>query len=202
MIEWLAMALLVPLILVPLVLLYGFAGCDLIFPLVGPSEPSKTFEVTFTEVRDQPNRTIVQRIEPVRLSRGGSNVRIVIQRPTTGDLIVSRMFISQPADAGGDPYDSAADLTAIFEDPIALMADPANGLLELDVVPYAFDHTLPILIAFDVGDAGSLPRGDAVPSEARAFLGHLALNEAATQDRLSGYQSEDGVYLIQRIDVS
>lgn len=204
MIEWLALALLVPLILVPLVILYGFAGCELVFPLIDPPKPEKSFEAILTEDRNRANRCIVQRIEPVRLSRSGSSVRIVIQRPSTGDLIVARMYISQPADAGGDPYDSAPDLTPVFETPLAVIADPANGPLELDFVSYAFDHTRPVLIAFDVGDSGTMPRGDALATDANAFVGPVldpVLHEAATLDRQPGYNSESRVYLIQRIDV-
>lgn len=203
MLEWLTLALLVPLILVPLVLLYGFAGCDLVFPLRDSPQITKSFEATLTEDRNRANRCIVQRIEPVRLSRSGSQVRIVIQRPSTGDLIIVRMYISQAADTGGNPYDSAADLTPIVETPLAVTADAANGLLELDVVPYAFDHTRPVLIAFDVGGSGTIPRGASLATEANAFIGPAMdplLHEAATLDRQPGYQSESRIYLIQRID--
>jgi hypothetical protein len=204
MIEWLALALIVPLILVPLVLLYGFAGCDLIFPLRDAPAVGKSFEANLTEVRNRANRTIIQRIEPVRLSNSGSSVRIVIQRPSTGDLLITGMYISQPADAGGDPYDSGADLTPVFETPLGLTADPANGLLELDIIAYEFDHTRPVLISFDVGNSGSMPRGNALAAEATAFFGPVqdpALKEAAILDRQPGYESESRIYLIQRIDV-
>jgi hypothetical protein len=73
--EWLTLLLLVPAIVLPMVLLFGFAGCS--FEAV-PREVvfEQTFAATFTNVDDLRGHCLVQRIEPLRLFLSGSQVRI------------------------------------------------------------------------------------------------------------------------------
>src|SRR6266545_6338734 len=109
--EWLTLLLLVPAIVVPVVLLFGFAGCLTKPPR--PEEPvfQQAFAATFTDVDALRGRCLVQRIEPVRLFLSGSQVQITLQAMAES-VVIDRILISQPA-ASGDPYDSADDLTDV-----------------------------------------------------------------------------------------
>lgn len=210
MIEWLALILLIPAILVPLVLLLGFAGCDVVFGLQEVPPPpvfETSFEAVLTEDRQRPNRCIVQRIES--LGKSGDLVRIAVQRPTNGDLTINELFISQVADAG-DPYDSAPDLTRVLSAPVAVPQDPNNGPWELEAVEYPLDHTKPLLLAFDIASAGTVRRAVGVdPAMAVAYVGPLPaapgdppIHEASMADRQAGYAEQPIIYLVQRIDVA
>lgn len=207
MLTWLALVVLVPAILVPVVLLVGFAGCELVFPL-DDTPPNgareESFEATLTGEVGRAGRTIVQRIEPARLFRSGSKVVLTLQRPSGGDLILQSLFISQVAD-GGDPYDSAADLTALLPGALLLSQDAANGPMELEPVAYQLDHTKPLLVAFDVGTAGRVRfESNVDPLQATAFVGPSAnpdVFEAGIGDRQPGYVTDARIYLVQRIEV-
>lgn len=84
MMEWLILLLLVPAILVPLVLLFGFAGCELVFPL-HPPDPGAPANPTATALGasrisvawDNPNAFPV-RFE-VRRTQDGASVSTVLQ---------------------------------------------------------------------------------------------------------------------------
>lgn len=206
MIEWLMLILLIPVILVPVVLLFGFAGCDLVFR-IDPVEPPPTFETALDpepeliEDRQEPNQCIVQRIEAARLSQGGSLVRITVQRPTNGDLNINALFISHAAETG-NPYDSAGAPTAVPGAPFAVTRDPSNGLVELPPVEFTLDPTRALLLAFDIGSAGHVRRSARIDnSNATAFLGPFG--EASLSTRSAGYSDRtDRVYIVQRIEVA
>ena len=217
MIEWLALILLVPAILVPIVLLFGFAGCGFEAeaspppppPPPPPPMPEKAFEATLTEDGQSANRCIVQRIEPVRLFKSGNLVRITLQRPSAGNLIIKNISISRAADTpGSDPYDSAGGLNFVPETyPLMLPQDPGNAAFELNPVSFALDQTKPLLLASDIEEPGNVPRSPVQPGAgARAFVGPLRtppLHEAAIADRRpSVYASVERTILVQRIDVS
>lgn len=205
MIEWVVLVLLVPVILIPVVLLFGFAGCNWFFGLEETfPAPQKAFEATLAQDRQRSNLCIVQRIESVRLFASGSPVRITVQRPTTGMLVINSLFISQAADTTdptADPYDSAADLRAVLAAPLQVLPDATQPHLELEPVDYHLDQTKPLLLAFDIGDASVVARSDSnVPdTEARAFFGPLG--EAGMNNRSSGYQAETRIQFITRIDI-
>jgi hypothetical protein len=63
--------------------------------------------------------TLVQRIEPARLTRSGTQVRITLQASSAAGATgasIDRIYISQPSSApGAHPYDSAADLAKIYD---------------------------------------------------------------------------------------
>jgi hypothetical protein len=212
MIEWLALILLVPAILFPIVLLFGFAGCNQIYGLDPVRARENAFETTLGQDRGRANRCIVQRIEAARLTANGSAVQITVQRPESGILHINSLFVSQAAndtDPAADPYDSAADLTPMPGMPLVLTPDPAQPLVELPEFAYDLDSDRALLIAFDVGEEGRVPRTDAtLPDfEATAFLGPLPppppgvpVHEASLPNRQPGYESEARVYLVQRID--
>lgn len=88
MTEWVVLALLVPLILIPVVLMFAFAGCSLLFDEV-LSAPA--FQAVFDRDVDRRNRTVIIRIEPTRLLRGGTHVTLSIGRPVTGPLLITAL---------------------------------------------------------------------------------------------------------------
>jgi len=212
MIEWLALILLVPAILVPIVLLFGFAGCGFNAYVGLPEEPpmpEKAFEATLIEDRQPANRCIVQRIEPVRLFKSGNKVHITLQRPTADHLVINSISISHAADTpGSDLYDSAGDPTLVPGTyPLLLAQDPGNAAVELMPVSFALDQTRPLLLAFDIDEPGNVRRSANEPGAgARAFVGPLQtppLHEAAIGDRQSSvYVDVERTYLVQRLDVS
>ncbi len=198
--EWLTLLLLVPAMVMPVVLLLGFAGCDLVFPPgPGPAEPvfEQTFAATFTDVDALRGRCLVQRIEPVRLSDSGTQVQLTLQA-FAESVVIDRILISQPA-ATGDPYDSAGDLTDIST---AVVLVQPNSSLTLPPVAYNLDRTQPLLIAMDISvNSGALPFLQGVPAaEATAFFRDGP--EAAVADRSPAYTSRPRIYLIERIDVA
>jgi hypothetical protein len=196
--EWVTLVLLIPAIVVPIVLLFGFAGCDLVFPL-NPPTFEKAFEATLIENRGHANECLVLRIEPVRLFKSGSRVRITLQRPTDGNLLLRSVFISKAADTG-NAYDSADDLTAVRDEPLAVLPDPNQPLLELEPVIYALDATKPLLIAFDIDDPGRVRRSETTAStDAGAFFGPVG--EASQTIRSAGYTDRNRIYLVERIEV-
>jgi hypothetical protein len=160
----------------------------------------EAFSATLTE--DEPDWAgfcLVQRIEPLKLSRSGPQVRITIRASTAADLTIDRIFISQPATAG-DPYDSAADLTQVSS---AVMV-PANTATTLPPVTYNLDHTQPLLIAFDFSstpNSGNVRRLPAVPtSDASAYFKQAS--EAAINDRQADYVPLDVIHLVEKIEVA
>ncbi len=194
--EWLTLLLLVPVIVVPVVLLVGFAGCDLVFPLDAPEPFEQTFAATFTDVDALRGRCLVQRIEPVRLSSGGTAVQLTLQA-FAESVVIDRILISQPA-ATGDPYDSADDLTDVST---AVILVQPNSSLTLAPVSYNLDRTKPLLIAMDISDSsGSLPVLQGVPATDAVAFFNLG-PEAAIKDRQPGYTSRPRIYLVERIEV-
>lgn len=213
--EWFALVLLVPLILLPIVLLFGFVGCNAILGL-DPTEVAAqtTFQAVLDEDTDHRNRCIVQRIN--LLSASGSRVTITIRRPAMGMLRLRNLFISRAsnvADPSRDPYDSAADLTNVLTAELLLPADPDSPSVELPEINYSLDKAQPLLIAFDIGAEGAIPRtAMTVPNpQASAYLGpppplpqqpvHEASFADPDADRQSGYIQQPRIYLIERIMV-
>lgn len=146
--EWLILALLVPAIVVPVVLLWGFCGCSVLFE---PSPPTLAFEASLTpgpaEI-DLHECCVVQRIEPAKLLRDGTTVKLTLRGSPAHGLSLARVFISQAADTG-DPYDSRPeDLTPVAESVLL----PANSSVTLEV-GYELDPMRALLVAIDVGRA-------------------------------------------------
>lgn len=197
MTEWFALILLIPVVLVPLVLLFGFAGCT-----VGEEARLvrlKVFEKPLAEDFDPPARCVVQRIEPARLFNSGTVVRIILQRPTNADLVLNGLYISHAA-TEGNRYNSAQDPTEVLSEPLVVPKDPGNGLLEVPAVYFPLDKTKTVLLAFDIASSGSVRRSGPVLSEdAAAFFSPLP--EASARIRSAGYGSHDRIYLVQRIEV-
>ncbi|CAN0426230.1 unnamed protein product, partial [Phaeothamnion confervicola] len=135
--------------------------------------------------------SIVQRIEAVRLSTSGTQVRVTLRAASDGDASVKRVYISRPdPDPSKEPYDSGADLMPITTTPFVVTA---NTTLELPVVDYALNDGAPLLIAIDFADtplSGIRTSDHAVgsstihvpPEEAQTFF-KPNTEAAATADR-------------------
>ena len=286
--EWLLLAVLIPAIVIPVVLLFGFAGCQLVFPLnpgpppapinlaavprrtsvtltwedqqsnanttyrvertAGQTPPvlldaaTTTFEDTgLAEATNHTYRVLavvderesafstpvtvatttfapaffetlgsdgaglagdcrIQRIEPGRLFKSGSEIRLTIASATTGPLQIDRIFISRVG-AQGDPYDAAADLTLVGTN----LSLPANTVLALPPVSYALDHTQPLLIAFDFNatdGTGNVRRRTNVPSAEATLFGRNNTAQADLPDRAPDFTPIDQIILVTLIEVA
>lgn len=146
--------------------------------------------------------TLVQRIEAVRLTTDGTQVRITL-RAGAGEAHIDRVYISQPA-AAGDPYDSGADLTAVSADPVVV---PANATAVLGPIAYALDQTKPLLIAIDFAPPpasdSAIAFDTAVATDAAAHFQDFraASPQAAVADREAGYPNDSRIYLVEKIEV-
>ena len=160
-------------------------------------EPLVSFSETLSaEDANWQGYCLVQRIEPVRLSRSGTQVELTLRAGSVGTSI-DRIYISQ-ADPAGQPFDSAGDLTVIISAPIVLAP---NTAFTLGVVKYRFDETKPLLIAFDfsAAPASAIKYAPAPPEEASAYY---KLGAAAETANRAGFTAYPGLYLIERIEVS
>jgi hypothetical protein len=170
------------------------------------SEPARgttpSFEPTFEAslINDEPEwqgYCLVQRLEAVRLSRSGTQIRLTIRASSIGDASIDRIYISQP-DAAGDPYDSAGDLKEVH----SYVMVPANTAVTLvPDVDFVLDESKPLLVAVDFSPVplSAISYTDTVPQEA---VGYWRLGaEAAVRDRSAGYQPENRIYLIEKIEV-
>lgn len=155
--------------------------------------------------------TLIQRFEAAHLGASGPHVRITLQAASTSDASIDRITISQ-VDSAGKPYDSAADLTAVYDlaangqQPFVV---PAGTVKQLPIVTYMVNRVQALLIAIDF--SASPPSGvravDAPTSEAASYyLATPGGGEAAVRTRSPGYQQAmDGamarVFLITNIEV-
>jgi hypothetical protein len=286
--EWLLLAVLIPAIVIPVVLLFGFAGCQLVFPLnPGPppapinlaAVPRRTsvtltwenqlsnanttfrvertagqaapvlldatsttledtglaeatnhtyrvlavvdeqesafsapltvattgFEPAFTETLGSDGAGLagdcrIQRIEPLRLFKSGSEIRLTIASATTAPLAIDRIFISRVG-TQGDPYDAAPDLTPVAVD----LSLPANTVMTLPPVSYALDHTQPLLIAVDfnaTAGTGNVRRRTNVPAAEATLFGRNNSAQADLPDRAPDFIPNDQIILVTLIEVA
>ena len=199
--EWLALVVLVPLVLIPIVLLFGFAGCQLVFPHQGEPTFVTTFEIELPEQSVQPRCTVIVRLEPP-LRHDGNRVRVILQR-ASGDLVIRKLFISHAAPTG-NRYDAAADLREVVGEAGQLvLADPEGGPFELGTVDFQLDRSKPVLLAFDTGDAAAMREAatEGLPI-GQAFVSLEGVFEADKPIRSQGYRVDDRIYAVQRIEVA
>jgi hypothetical protein len=168
-----------------------------------------TFEWTPQEtVRDSTTWegfTLVQRIEANRLSASGTRVSLTL-RATSAGASIRGVYISRvDPTPGSDPFDSAADITAVTVLPFDV---PGTGRT-LDAIEYALDESQPLLIAVDFSAAPPLSAVIATdnvtpPDQALAYFkqapANQTPNEASLRDR-TGFMQAVGIRLIERIDV-
>jgi hypothetical protein len=161
-----------------------------------------SFEETFSEtlIKDDANwegYCLVQRIEAVRLSRSGTEVKLTLRASSVSDASIDRIYISQP-DPAGQPYASASDLTAVTSTPVVVPADTA---VTLPAVNYTLDEGQPLLIAVDFSAAppSGIRYTDAVTAQQASAYYKLG-SAAAIADR-TAFTSYPGLYLVEKIEV-
>jgi hypothetical protein len=162
MAEWLILLLVVTAIVVPVVLLVGFAGC--VFTRGSPPAPTTVLQQTLDSDSSGINGdgwahyTLVLRIEPSAWMSTGltqaSWVQLELHAPSTGGSAINRIYISRHN--GTNLYDSlAADLTKVFDvddppqPPLIIASDTV--MVDKLAVNYPLDLTQPLLIAVDFG---------------------------------------------------
>jgi len=175
-------------------------------PAGGPAAFVTTFETTLpTDDISMAGWTVVQRIEALRLSRSGTQVRLTISGAPGADVRIDRIFISQPSPAG-NPYDSAPDLTPVASN---VVAPQGPGSITLSPVAYMLDETKPLLVAFDVSpqNLGSVQTRTGVPdTDAVAFLlpgsDVVPRLEAGLTIRSADYLRRAIILLVLKIEVA
>jgi hypothetical protein len=219
MAEWLLLLLLVPAIVVPVVLLVGFAGC--VFEH-GTSPFETTFSATGAFTGDGSGwegYTLVQRIEPAGLNPATGpfvQVKITLFASTVMDASIDRIFISGPAST--KDWDSDTDLTEVSSTPFVVSAGTSVtlGPVNYTVHPPSIDGIDPgraLLIAVDFSvppTASGVRAADEVPPDRavawwfqyfRPPPGPSLPPEAALPTRSPGYTSSPNVYLIGKIEI-
>jgi hypothetical protein len=225
MAEWLLLLLLVPAIVVPVVLLVGFAGCS--FEKGSSPSSETTFDATNEFSRDGSGWegfTLVQRIEAAGLdptNRTFAKVKITLFASTVSDASIERIFISGPAST--KEWDSDIDLTEVPlpNTPFVVSAGTSEtlGFFDYSVRPPSSDGTNPgraLLIAIDFSvppTASGVRTVDQVPPD-RAIAWwfeyyrrppEMPLPPEAGQPagiRSAGYTSSPNVYLIGKIEIA
>jgi hypothetical protein len=221
MAEWLLLLLLVPAIVVPVVLLVGFAGCSFEHG-AAPAGFETTFDATNEFSRDGSSWegfTLVQRIEPAGLNPATgpfAKVKITLFASTVMDASIDRIFISGPAST--KDWDSDTDLTEVSSTPFVVSAGTSVTLGPVDYIvrPPSSDGTDPgraLLIAVDFSvppTASGVRAADQVPPDRavawwfqyfRPPPGPSLPPEAGLIPRSPGYTSSPNVYLIGKIEI-
>jgi hypothetical protein len=229
MMEWLILCLLVPAVVVPVVLLWGFVGCNPILGLDPTSLVETTFELDSENNFDSPlagnlsaqeGSCFVVRIPQFLLSIGGPQVLITVRGSTEADLQIDRVYLSQAADSidtSKNPFDSLeADLTPVVDDGVGVLV-PRGEAVRLNLVQYHLDPDKDLLIAFDISASPSLGNlryvqfaGVATPLayfKLRPSPQDLPIQQAAVADRtgFSPSASPDGLlvflFLVEKIEI-
>jgi hypothetical protein len=143
--------------------------------------------------------TVVQRIEAASLSATGPHVRITVQASSAVPASIDKIYISQ-ASSTGNLWDSAADLTAIYDrtaNQNQALVVPAGMKLALPIIPYIINKLQPLIIAIDftagpgsgdpTGPVSAVEFAPSIPlSEASAYL-LQSVQQAATKQRSPNY---------------
>jgi hypothetical protein len=200
--EWLILLLLVPAILVPIVLLCGFAGCDIVFGLTPPTFET-AFEVSPTAVpTDQTvapaNYCFVQRISAGELLADGSQVKITVRGSPAGNATINSIYISRAA-ASGNPWDSADDLTSVLPSALTLPDDQPKVL---DAIDYGLDQTQDLIIAFDFTATSGAGNIRFVPVPGVTLYFKQGVQQAVLKTRDLDYftQPDPRLYLVVKIE--
>jgi hypothetical protein len=159
--------------------------------------------------------TLVQRIEPARLSTSGTQ-QVILTLVAGSDFAatIDAIYISQPdpTAATTDPrtYQPAADLTAVstsrFQVPPSGQDVEHPVILTLSPVNYALDHTQPLLIAVDFtappAATESWVRFADVTNPGEVIAYYIQGAEASHRPRSANYTPVDNrIYFITNIDV-
>src|SRR5581483_724942 len=135
--------------------------------------------------------TLVQRIESAQLTATGPNVRISVQAGSARGASIDRISISQVA-SGGKPYDSAPDLTMIYdlaENQQQPFVVPAGMTRALPIAAYTLNRfqALPIAVDFSAAPPSDVATTPVPTAEATAYYFQTSTGEAAVQVRSPNY---------------
>ena len=170
---------------------------------VGFADPLIAFSETLnTDDANWQGNCLVQRIEPVRLSRGGTHIKLILRASSVSSASIDRLYISQ-ADPARQPFDSAGDLTKVHDiaDGSPAIVIPANTAVTLSF-SYSLDAGKPLLIAVDFSAAppSGISYARAVPAtQATAWR---KLGAAAAIANRAGFTSSTRIYLIEEIQAA
>ena len=166
-----------------------------------PGDP--TFETTLLyDSAGWEGRCLVQRIEPRALSKTGTQVQLTLRASSAAPYgaFIDRVTIGRWTIGGGKPYDDAG-----VPIEIAPKCDIRGGeSLTFPWVPYKRDPQEPLLVAVDFKYP---PWPSAIRYRPVKPLLGLATAywrpgaEAAISPRSPGYQAENRIYLVERIQV-
>ena len=113
------------------------------------------FKATLTEVEPPPTLAgycIVQRLASALLKNSGTQVWLTVSAPTTGQLKIDRIYLSQP-DPAGDPWDSAGAPTKVIDIDVAaseqLSLAPNDPPKRLGPIAFNLNQANDLLISFD-----------------------------------------------------
>lgn len=163
-----------------------------------PFQPAFTANL-HTDANNLEGNCIVVRIEPSRLARSGSEIRMTIRSGPGPGLRVSSVFVSRVNAQSTKLYDSAADLTLVANN-VAMGSDET---LVLPPVDYELDASQALLVAFDIAtDAGfgNIRRQTQGVVDVRTFRRpNTAQAGVATRD--NGFQEELLIPLVHSIEV-
>ena len=183
-------------------------------PVTGTTLPfASTYAKTLTgPAPGWEGSTLVQRIEAAHLGPTGAHVRITVQASSASDASIDKIYISQH-DSTGKPYDSAADLTAVYDSAANQQQPfvvPAGTTKSLPIVAYTINKFQALLIAvdFSAAPASGTEYAPSVPtSEAVAYYLLPPAGEAAVRVRSPNYtqvtisMTDSGVFFITNIEV-
>jgi hypothetical protein len=184
--EWIILVVLVPAVIVPVVLLFGFAGCaqlagiEEITIVPAPGTPQTAGRrggadspALSNSLKNPMLAVAVQLTDSCLVQRfpnqgWGSHLgKIVVTVRSKTDLTITRAFVSSAATVPYpdspvlEPWDSASDNTAITTTAFPLKADVPRALPE---TTYYLSDTDDLLVAFDVSTGTGL-RLTKIPSQ-------------------------------------
>ena len=150
-------------------------------------------------------------------------MRITLQASSATGASIDRIYISQPSSApGAHPYDSAADLTKIYDImdtgvPLVMAAGEITTVPAVNQtgVNYNLDPRKPLLIAVDFTDGKATAPASAIryvqpvsAAQATAYYfqyspppGQNPQPQAALQNRAANYTTINRIYFFQQIEV-
>jgi hypothetical protein len=171
---------------------------------------ASTFQPTFQAApaaTSQPgfagNFCYVQRITAGKLSASGAKVAIKVRGATPAvnhqNVTINSIYISRVA-AGGNPWDSAGDLTPVMTVPLMLQADEIK---DLDPIVYNLDESQDLIIAFDFTATASADTiRVVVPQPGVTSYFKAGVQQASVQTRQTGYSTGPSqIYLVVTIGV-
>jgi hypothetical protein len=184
--EWMILVVLVPAVIVPVVLLFGFAGCAqlagietiTIVPLKpGPGAPQNPQQMVVPLYFNNLKNPMLAVAEPLAgcclvqrfpIPSVGSHLgKIVVTVHSKTDLTIARAYVSAAVTVPYsdspvlEEWDSAADITPITMAPFPVKADTPTALPE---TTYYLSDTTDLLVAFDITTGDGL-RLTQIPSE-------------------------------------